>query len=229
MQLLLPWATVICLWLIRSLVQLLSIAWIGTKTLDLGVISRGMELKLPPPIWLKSQGAVMSIHNEFQSQPCMTIHYTYNETLEGSSCCEMLESIQTCLILVWKVGVDLATFVPTHDSKTVCGDHIRQSIPFSTLPNHSLYLWWDIERVKLLSIAWISTKTLDLGVISRGVELKLSPPIWLKSQGAVMSIHNEFQSQPCLTLMILMMRHWKGQAVVNCLNWYKHTWSWCEK
>ena len=119
--------------------------------------------------------------NEFQSQPCLTIYHTYDETLEGSSCCEMLESVPTHLILVWKVVVGLATFVPTHDSKTGCGDHFWQSIPFSTLPNHSLYLWWDIERVKLLSIAWTGTNTLNLGVESRGVELKLAPPVTHKS------------------------------------------------
>ena len=35
-----------------------------------------------------------------QSQPSSTIHYTYDETLEGLRCCETLESIQTYPILV---------------------------------------------------------------------------------------------------------------------------------
>ena len=39
-----------------------------------------------------------------QSQPSPTIHYTYNETLERSSCCKILEAIQTHSILVWNVG-----------------------------------------------------------------------------------------------------------------------------
>ena len=56
-----------------------------------------------------------------------------------------------------------------------------------------------LERVKLLSIASIGTNTLDLaGVISRDVELKLSPVLTQKSrcrvQGAVMSRHNELKS-----------------------------------
>ena len=39
-----------------------------------------------------------------QSQPPPTIYYTYSQMLEGSRCCESLESIQTYAILVWKVG-----------------------------------------------------------------------------------------------------------------------------
>ena len=40
----------------------------------------------------------------YQSQPCLTIQYTYNERLEGSSWCEMAESVRTHTILVWNVG-----------------------------------------------------------------------------------------------------------------------------
>ena len=129
------------------------------------------------------------------------------------------------------IGVmDLTTFVPTHDSKTGCGDHFSPWIPIPSLSNHSSYLLWDIGRVKLMSIAWIGTNTLDLGEKSRGVDLKLSPPPWLKSQGAVMSVRNEFQSQPSINIhYTYMMRWWKGQAAVKCLNRSRHTWSWCEK
>ena len=49
--------------------------------------------------WLKSQVAVMSIGNVFHSQPCMTINYTYSETLEGSSRCKFLESVPALSIL----------------------------------------------------------------------------------------------------------------------------------
>ena len=38
-----------------------------------------------------------------QYEPCLTIHYTSDEILEGSSCCELLELIQTHSILVQKV------------------------------------------------------------------------------------------------------------------------------
>ena len=44
---------------------------------------------------LKSWGVVMIIHDELKSQPCKTIHYTYNEMLEGLRCCEIYESVQT--------------------------------------------------------------------------------------------------------------------------------------
>ena len=59
----------------------------------------------------------MIISNVSQSQPCMIIYYTYNETLEGSSCCKMLESVQTHIIFVLKVGVYLAIFVPLMTQK----------------------------------------------------------------------------------------------------------------
>ena len=82
----------------------------------------------------------MSITNEFQSQPCVTIHYTYDKTLEGSSCCQFFESVHTHLILVRKVGEDLATFVPTRLKNSFYGDHCRHQIPISTLYDHSSYL-----------------------------------------------------------------------------------------
>ena len=55
--------------------------------------------------WLKSQGVLMVLHDEFKYQPCPTIHYTYNEMMEGSSWCELPESVQSHTILVWSVGV----------------------------------------------------------------------------------------------------------------------------
>ena len=67
--------------------------------------------------WLKSQGVVMVMHDEFKYQPCPTIHYTYNEMLEGSSWCELPESVQSHTILVWIVDMGQAKFVPAHDSK----------------------------------------------------------------------------------------------------------------
>eukprot|EP00956_Cyclotella_meneghiniana_P022031 scaffold40976_cov60-Cyclotella_meneghiniana.AAC.1 len=43
---------------------------------------------------------VTIIEHTYQSQPCLTIHYTYDETLGGLRCCEVLESIQTYSIRV---------------------------------------------------------------------------------------------------------------------------------
>ena len=42
--------------------------------------------------------------NEFQSQPCLAICYTHDETLEQSRCYEMHARIQTHIILVLRVG-----------------------------------------------------------------------------------------------------------------------------
>ena len=70
---------------------------LGVKRWDL----RRLNFHHPP---LKSQGVVMVIHNGFKSEPCKTIHYTYNETLEWLRCCEGLEWIHNYSIMVWNVG-----------------------------------------------------------------------------------------------------------------------------
>ena len=44
----------------------------------------------------------MVIDDALQSEPCLTIHYTYNEILEGLRCCELSESLQTYSILIQK-------------------------------------------------------------------------------------------------------------------------------
>eukprot|EP00956_Cyclotella_meneghiniana_P020056 scaffold34948_cov74-Cyclotella_meneghiniana.AAC.10 len=53
---------------------------------------------------LKSQLVVTVGDRECQSHPCFTIHYTHNETLEQSSCCDM--DVQTHIVtsLVQRLG-----------------------------------------------------------------------------------------------------------------------------
>ena len=111
---------------------------------------------------LKSRCVIMVVGDEFKSQPCKTIHYTHNETLEGLSWCELLESVQTHSILMWKVEEGQARFVPTRDWKTCCDDHFRAHIPISTFSNHSLYLWWEVGRVKLVWNSLINPNILRL-------------------------------------------------------------------
>ena len=82
----------------------------------------------------------MVVGDEFQSPPFPTVHYTFDDTLEGLRCCELPESVSTHSIWVQKVGLGQVKFVPTHDLKTGCGDHCRAHAPISTLYNHSLYL-----------------------------------------------------------------------------------------
>ena len=80
---------------------MLWIARNSPNSLNLGVKSRrGAKPTLTPPVTEKHV-AVTILEPPQQSQPSPTIHYTYNETLEGSRCCEILESIQTYSILVW--------------------------------------------------------------------------------------------------------------------------------
>ena len=170
----------------------------------------------------------MVVDDEFQSQPCPTIHYTYDETLEGSSWCDFIEWVQTHSILVWQVGAGQSIFFSTHDSKRGSGDHFINHIPISTLSNHSLYIWWDIGRVKLMWIAWISPNSLNLGVKHKGQEPEIVTTCdskvrvwrWLWMMNSNLNLVQPF--------IIHMMRHWKGQADVNCLNQSKLTQSWCE-
>ena len=54
---------------------------------------------LTPPV-IEKYVVVTIIEHMYQSQSSPTIHYTYNEMLEGLRCCEMIESIQTYIILV---------------------------------------------------------------------------------------------------------------------------------
>ena len=53
--------------------------------------------------WIKNQGEALVVNDEFKSQPCKTIHYTYGERMEGLWCCEWPKSVQSHSILVWKV------------------------------------------------------------------------------------------------------------------------------
>ena len=78
----------------------------------------------------------MGIRNEFQSQPCMTIYYTYIETLEGWSCGEVLEPVQTHLILVQKwvsIWPHLSPLMTQRQVMVTIIDNQLQSQPCQTI------------------------------------------------------------------------------------------------
>ena len=54
------------------------------------------------PLW---PVVMTNLDSRFQSDSSLTIYYTYDATLEGSNCCQLLEPFQMHLILVQKVGV----------------------------------------------------------------------------------------------------------------------------
>ena len=54
-------------------------------------------------LWLKAQGVVIVVEDEFKSQPFQSLYYTYNETLEGLRCCKLPEEVQRYSIWVRKV------------------------------------------------------------------------------------------------------------------------------
>ena len=143
------------------------IASISPKSLNLGVKSRCEASQLWPHPWLEHWLWWPLAISEpiFQSQPCTTIHHTNDERLEGSRCCETIESIQTYSILVWSIRTPEAETAHHLDSKVrVC--------------------WW------LYMMNW---------------HIHLGRPF-----------------------IIPIMRYWKGQAGVNCLNQSKVTQCWCE-
>ena len=74
---------------------------------------------------LKSQLGVIISKDEFQSQPCLTIYYTHDETLELTSCCEMGAHSQTHPILVWNMGTSMPKLSPSMSLKSAWGDHSR--------------------------------------------------------------------------------------------------------
>ena len=47
-----------------------------------------------PIMWLKNEDVLTILDTKFQSQPYITIHYTYDKTMEGSRCCEMRKLVQ---------------------------------------------------------------------------------------------------------------------------------------
>ena len=67
------------------------------KIFHLGVKGRGLLYRNCPHPQLISRGVVMDMPDGFQSQPCTSIHHTYNDTLEWLGCCEMPESAKAGL------------------------------------------------------------------------------------------------------------------------------------
>ena len=109
------------------------------------------------------------------------------------------ESVSRHKIWVQKLSMVQSKFLPAHDQKIDCGDHLSDHIPISTMSNHTLYLWRDIRRVEMLWNGWIGLQTNNLGVKGRDPSRYFHLP-WLKSWGVVMVVGDKFQSQPCLTI-----------------------------
>ena len=82
----------------------------------------------------RKQVVVAILEPIHHSQPCLTIHYTYNERLDGLSWYEMAESVCTHSILMWNVGA--------------------WSQNFTTLVSNGK-VWWRVGRVNSnLTLVW---------------------------------------------------------------------------
>ena len=91
------------------------------------------------PLTTRKQVVVRILEPIHQSQPCLTIHYTYNERLERSSWYEMADSVYIYSFLVWNVGTYQPKFSPPSTQKLWCGDDCGGWIPISTMSNHLIY------------------------------------------------------------------------------------------
>ena len=133
------------------------VKWINPNTLNFGVKHRSPLPKISPPvIQMSGRGDVCGDWIPVSFFSNHLLFYLWWEFGRG----ELLESVQTHSILVWKIDSGhQAKFVPTHDLKIGCSDHFLDESPISTLSNYSLCLWWKIERVKLMWIAWINPRT----------------------------------------------------------------------
>ena len=124
----------------------------------------------------------MVVENEFQSQPFPNIHHTNDETLEGSSWCELLESIQTHSFLVWKVGVYAnPTFSPPMARTYVVVTILQTSI--QSWPCLIIHHTNDETLEGSSSCEWCESvlNTLNSALKSRGLGPKLSPSMTPKS------------------------------------------------
>ena len=88
------------LWWDIGRVEMLWNPWINPNMLHLGVKRRVLRSRNHHHQWPQSQGAALVVDDEFKSQPCKTIHYTYGERMEGLRCCDLTKSVQTHSILV---------------------------------------------------------------------------------------------------------------------------------
>ena len=89
---------------------------------------------------------------------------------------------------------------PPATEKSGCGDGYTCWILISTLHNHSIYQQWDTERVKLEWIAWISPKSLNLGVKSGIQVTPILTPLMTQKHVVVTIWEFRYQSQPSWTI-----------------------------
>ena len=170
---------------------------------------------------LKSQLGVIILEVEFQSQPCLTIYYTHDETLEQAKYCEMGAHIQTDPILVWKVGSP-EQYCSNPWIKSQLGVIILE-VEFQSQPCLTIYhthdSWWDIVLDKLLWNGCTHPTTHPILVWKVWTSmLKLSTTMTQQSAWG-----DHFRCwfpisiffSPCI---ILMMRYLNGQAAVKWMS-----------
>ena len=80
-----------------------------------------------PQLWLKSQLVETILHNEFQSQPCLIIHYTHNDRHWNSQAELVHRSKQTHTAGAESWGPDVPCF------STICDWKVSLRRPFCTM------------------------------------------------------------------------------------------------
>ena len=76
----------------------------------------------------------MVVYDEFTSEPCKTIHYTYGEIMEELKCCEWPKSVtqSQCEKWTWAKPILTSPMPLIHVVVTII-EHTYQSQPFLTI------------------------------------------------------------------------------------------------
>ena len=175
----------------------------------------------------KSQVVVMVILDEFKSQLYMTIHYTYNDTLEGLGCYELSGAVQchstsvsnaSHTILVWWVGSSTENhpqLQPKSQLVVPIMDNEFQSQPYMTIH----YAYHETRFAAVNRVIWIPSHTiLVMWCDELGHLLKSPPPTTKMSAcGAHGWWTMNSNLNPVWPFIMLIMRHWNSPAAVMWL------------
>ena len=164
----------------------------------------------------------------YQPQPSPTIHHTYNEKLEMRRCYEILQSIQTCSILVWNVGYCEPQIGTTHNLKCkvwwwlwMMNSNLNLAQPY-IIPTMRHWKGWDAmncSNQSKLKQSWCEKQT--------RAKPTLTPPV--SEKHVVVSILEPiYQSPPSPTIHYTYNEKLEGWWCYDFLNQSKHTPSWCE-
>ena len=109
-------------------------------------------------LWLVSQHLVTIADNEFQSQPCLAICYTHNETLEQSDAMICMLGSKRTQSQCWEWEVQSQLDTPSVTQFSAPGDHCRQWIPISALQLSQDNLLGNLSMLSSITSGFLNAK-----------------------------------------------------------------------